>query len=520
MMVKFFKISGGIRGAGNSIDYLLGRDRDREGARLLQGDPDLSVAIADSSGFDTRYTVGCLSFEEQDLDGQAKRKIMASFENTLMAGLERDQYNITWVEHRDKGRLELNFFIPNVELTTGKRLQPYYDRADRWLVDSWKQVTNYEHKLTSPDDPSKKQVLKLDSRLPKGQKEAVEAITRGMEALTLAGEIKSREDVIKTLEGAGFEIARTTKQSISIKNPEGGRNLRLQGAFYEQDFRASPELGNEIQARAGEYEQSRRADYQSAQRTLEQATSERRERFGKRYTPAESALTRGLHDQEQGHDEQVSITSQMAVDRDLRPDFRGGSSTYRDGDSLEQGQRVDRAERPSSEAGTLGGAEKPENHERGGELVFASPDQKERDLHEQRGRPRPEIELKADHENRITTAIRATYERIKAGFEQLRGIVQAVSRTIKRPAEHKQSFERAERAIDGYERAVKRTNTALTGAERAIEQHSRAVERKANQPALSPSQEQFKEKFAISQIEKTDKTDKKVERDDDLGLSL
>ena len=28
---EIFQISGGIRGAGNSIDYLLGRDRDREG---------------------------------------------------------------------------------------------------------------------------------------------------------------------------------------------------------------------------------------------------------------------------------------------------------------------------------------------------------------------------------------------------------------------------------------------------------------------------------------------------------
>ena len=40
------------------------------------------------------------------------------------------------------------------------------------------------------------------------------------------------------------------------------------------------------------------------------------------------------------------------------------------------------------------------------------------------------------------------------------------------------------------------------------------------EPKLSPSQEQFKEKFAISQIEKTDKTQKTPERDDDLGLSL
>ena len=227
---EIFKISGGIRGAGNSIDYLLGRDRDREGARLLQGDPDLSVAIADSSGFDTRYTVGCLSFEEQDLDEQAKRKIMASFEDTLMAGLERDQYNITWVEHRDKGRLELNFFIPNVELTTGKRLQPYYDRADRWLVDSWKQVTNYEHKLTSPDDPSKKQVLKLDSRLPKGKKEAVEAITRGMEALTLAGEIKSREDVIKTLEGR-IRDCTDYKTINQYKKPRRGQEFTTTRGF-------------------------------------------------------------------------------------------------------------------------------------------------------------------------------------------------------------------------------------------------------------------------------------------------
>ncbi|MEY8921596.1 hypothetical protein AB9G80_00255 [Escherichia coli] len=29
------------------------------------------------------------------------------------------------MEHTDKGRLELNFLIPNTELLTGKRLQPW-----------------------------------------------------------------------------------------------------------------------------------------------------------------------------------------------------------------------------------------------------------------------------------------------------------------------------------------------------------------------------------------------------------
>lgn len=48
---------------------------------------------------------------------------MQSFEEALFEGLERG------TEHTDKGRLELNFVIPNVELSTRKRLQPYFDQA-------------------------------------------------------------------------------------------------------------------------------------------------------------------------------------------------------------------------------------------------------------------------------------------------------------------------------------------------------------------------------------------------------
>ncbi|WP_419844313.1 relaxase/mobilization nuclease domain-containing protein, partial [Actinobacillus pleuropneumoniae] len=65
----------------------------------------------------------------------------------MFAGLEPEQYNIAWVQHTDKGRLELNFVIPNVEMTSGKRLQPYYDRADRPLAENFKQVINHEYSL-------------------------------------------------------------------------------------------------------------------------------------------------------------------------------------------------------------------------------------------------------------------------------------------------------------------------------------------------------------------------------------
>mgnify|MGYP003419804678 FL=1 len=142
MIVKILGNKGG-GSAGAAIDYMLGKERDREGAILLSGDPDLTARLADNLDFQNRYTVGVLSFEEANIEEQQKQEIMQSFEETLLAGLDRDQYDITWIEHTDKGRLELNFVIPNVELSTGKRLQPYFDQVDRPLVENWKQITNF-----------------------------------------------------------------------------------------------------------------------------------------------------------------------------------------------------------------------------------------------------------------------------------------------------------------------------------------------------------------------------------------
>lgn len=39
--------------------------------------------------------------------------------------------------------------------------------------------------------------------------------------MAAAGLVKNREDVLKTLTGAGFDVTRTTKNSISIADPEG-----------------------------------------------------------------------------------------------------------------------------------------------------------------------------------------------------------------------------------------------------------------------------------------------------------
>ena len=281
MIVKLFKKRG--KGKASSckacVDYLLNKPDDA--AQILQGDPQLSRYIADSLDFKNTYTAGCLSFEEKDLPENQKREIMARFEKTFFAGLSPEQYNISWVQHTDKGRLELNFVIPNVELTTGKRLQPYYDRADRPLAENFKQVINHEYALTDPNDPAKKQNMVTKQELPSDKKQALQAITDGLTALATAGHIKDRQDVINALETAGFEIARITPKNISIKTD--GQNLRLKGAFYEQDFRFSTNLPTNIEERARKYKRDSADRYQTARTKLDTAITARQQEFSRKY---------------------------------------------------------------------------------------------------------------------------------------------------------------------------------------------------------------------------------------------
>ena len=278
MIVKFFKNSGG--GSANAtMNYLLGKENDRESARLLSGDPELTKRLSGSLSFQNRYTVGVLSFEEVNLPDEDKRAIMESFESSLLAGLDKDQYNITWIEHTDKERLELNFVIANVELTTGKRLQPYFDRVDRPLVENWKQVTNHEYGLTDPHDPDKTQAVKTLNRqnLPKAVQQVKERIGQAIAHQIEQGNISDRRDVIDTLEQAGFEIARTTDKSISIKNPEGKRNIRLEGVIYE-DGRLFRQIGEEHRRARQDYAGAGAERYQTALSKLQRAIEVKQER--------------------------------------------------------------------------------------------------------------------------------------------------------------------------------------------------------------------------------------------------
>ena len=91
---------------------------------------------------------------------------MDEFEQALLPGLDADQYAVLWVEHRDKDRLELNFVVPNVELLSGKRLQPYFHGADGHRINAWRTAINGDLGLHDPDDPINRQAVTTAKDLP------------------------------------------------------------------------------------------------------------------------------------------------------------------------------------------------------------------------------------------------------------------------------------------------------------------------------------------------------------------
>lgn len=281
-MIHKVHARGGGGGAG-PMDYLLGKDRQREGAQLLRGDPEQLIELVDSLKFSRKYTSGVLSFAEKDIPEADKQKIMDGLEECLLPGLDADQYSVVWVEHRDKGRLELNYVFANVELQSGKRLQPYYDPADRKRVNAWQETVRHDHQLADPNDPARRRALSTPGDLPRDKKQAAEVITAGLIEQMKAGGIKDRADVVQALEQGGFEVVRQVKGSISIKDPSGGKNLRLSGAIYERDFEFSAELSDEIRAESNQYRRGAGERVSEARREYQAHLERKREYLAGRY---------------------------------------------------------------------------------------------------------------------------------------------------------------------------------------------------------------------------------------------
>lgn len=308
MIVKFFrhgntqKGKSGRTGGGNSVrDYLLGKDKQRENATLIRGNADQTTEVINNITNKSIYTSGVLSFskDEKPTDEQIEN-IIDIYENTLFPNMDKDQYSSYWVRHEDKDRTELHFVFANIELKTGKALPVYYHRNDKNLVDSWKNLVNDKYGFIDPNAPMNRKQLTPTTRNEKDNAQKDSIHERILSHVERNPSINSRDDVVKAIENLGYEVTRTSKKddSISIKNPQGGRNLKLKGELYSPNFSRNKLPDHQIHAQIY-YDKDRESRINEQRTKYEHNLSLREKRLTKRFgeidrTPTDPKLTQEL----------------------------------------------------------------------------------------------------------------------------------------------------------------------------------------------------------------------------------
>ena len=255
MLVKFFKNKSGGSIAG--INYLLNHRVKNKTAFVLKGSEAVTRRIVSNMTKKQKLCMGCLSFEESDTDLDTKQKVIDEFETLLLGGY-KERFNVLWVQHVDKGRLELNFAIPKIDLENNMAFNPYYDKTDRALIDAWQNLTNFKFNFSDPKDPAKVHIFQ-------GSRKEIGVIKDYIELeKILTDEFTCRDDNLNALKSSDIDITRIGKDYISVKLPNSKKAKRFKGDMFSEEFRdfeSLEQLRGKTETRATEFRN--RADEQT-----------------------------------------------------------------------------------------------------------------------------------------------------------------------------------------------------------------------------------------------------------------
>ncbi len=322
MLVKFWGINQGGGDGDGSVNYLLNERVEQGTAKVLKGDANLTKSLLLSLTQKHKACVGCLSFEEPNIDESLKYELMESFENALFTENMQNRYNILWVEHTDNGRLELNFVIPRIDLITQKAFTPYYHSADITRIDIWKDYINLKHVFTNPKDLEKQHNMQChNTKTPQGKEllETYEKLDKLIQE-NLGKLFNSREDIINFLKDNQCEVTRQGKDYISVKLPNEPKTKRLKGFYYHEKFRSITDIREQIrEARQRESQRERSNSYTTNNnhaellRELENKLHERiehKQRYYERLHQADPSNPRDFKEQPPGARESQQRTQQ------------------------------------------------------------------------------------------------------------------------------------------------------------------------------------------------------------------
>ncbi len=248
MLVKFWGTNQGGGDGDGSVNYLLNERVEQGTAKVLKGDANLTKSLLLSLTQKHKACVGCLSFEEPNIDESLKYELMESFENALLTQEMQGRYNILWVEHTDNGRLELNFVIPKIDLGRQKAFNPYYHKVDLKRIDTWKDCINLKHNFTNPKNIEKQHNIQQHQTKNPQNKELLATYEKLDKLIqdNLGTLFNSRDDIINFLKDNQCEVTRQGKDYISVKLPNEPKTKRLKGFYYHEAFRTIADIREQL----------------------------------------------------------------------------------------------------------------------------------------------------------------------------------------------------------------------------------------------------------------------------------
>ena len=252
MLIKF--TSGGRGGGAEIAAYLTAADREGRGhapPEVVRGDMDRTRELIDSIERKWSYTHGVLSFALEDTPSKDQQEeAMDVFERLAFAGMDPEQYDITWVRHQhtEGGRVELHFVTPRMELSTGKALNvapPGWECSYAPLRDT----LNWSQGWARPDDADRATELhRAPERADDGfrLREGREGIHAYLTALVAAERVTDRGSMVLTLQEAGLQVPRQGKDYLTVHDPDSGEKFRMKGRIYEKEWTYDRELDRAV----------------------------------------------------------------------------------------------------------------------------------------------------------------------------------------------------------------------------------------------------------------------------------
>lgn len=298
MIVKMFKRSGS---AQNAVDYLLldkeNKNQPRQNCQILSGSKAIFLLTAESLPFKQQYTSGVISFNALH-DKETLHKVIDYYDKFFKPhGIHSPE--LLWVLHEDKGRSELHFLIPNVNMESFKAFSPFVAKRDVRALNSLKETIIQDLNLENERVIRKNLIENDNKRLnfkPKDldirkliEEKFQSEIFRQIEL----GRTLKRPEVLKILENvlnqlnesnnSDFSLHVRGKQTISINSSDLNRPIRLKSLIFDENGLIDKDIIKRLNEAPERYEDTRRSYNGKKKSDLEHKPNESHEaEFSKR----------------------------------------------------------------------------------------------------------------------------------------------------------------------------------------------------------------------------------------------